>query len=81
MKILDEVVRRIEETQQSKRIKLAFNLDGRSAEMFLEAYHSTVKEESVSQGQFAARILMLALEREMGTRLRRKRSQANNSIG
>lgn len=80
MTILDEVVRRIEQKQNSKRIKLAFNLDGEAAETFLDAYHSTVKDEALSQGQFAARILVLALEREMGTRPRRKRSQVENSV-
>jgi len=80
MMILDEVVRRIAQKQNSKRIKLAFALDGEDAETFLEAYQSTVKDQALSQGQFAGRILVLALERELGTRPRRKRAHVDSAI-
>ena len=80
MMILDEVVRRIEQKQNRKRIKLSFAIDGQDADTFLEAYRTTVKNQALSQGQFASRILVLALEREMGTRPRRRKSQSDGAV-
>mgnify|MGYP007070992232 CR=1 FL=1 len=77
--ILNEVVRQMERQKKSKRIKVAFALDGDDAETFLEAYQSTVKDNALSQGQFAGRILIVALERELGGRPRRKRSQGESA--
>lgn len=79
MMILNEVVRQLERKKTSKRIKVAFALDGDDAETFLEAYQSTVKDNALSQGQFAGRILIVALERELGARPRRKRVQGESA--
>lgn len=78
--ILNEVVRQLERKKKSKRVKVAFALDGDDAETFLEAYQSTVKDNALSQGQFAGRILIVALERELGARPRRKRAQGETVL-
>jgi len=80
MMILNEVVRQMERQKKSKRIKVAFALDGDHAEMFLDAYQATVKDNALSQGQFAGRILIVALERELGARPRRKRSEGEAAL-